>query len=354
VSENTSSSTISSGRIWKRVVLWTALFLCLVPLAGYRWLMLYANKNGPAGPAEQVVIEIPKGTSVQGIGKILGDAGIIYDDVRFMLLARLQGKATRLRAGEFQLPIGKNPLEILDLLITAKPFHYSITVPEGLRGEEIGAIFAAEGWCDQYVFLELMEDPEFIDELGLTGIASLEGYLYPDTYFLTRETRGAKSIIVILVNRFKEVWGEIISDIQGQTPDQRETVILASIVEKETGDAAERPLIASVFLNRLAKGMKLQSDPTVVYGSGDFNGPITKAHLKSSNPYNTYVIPALPAGPIASPGRAALEAVLHPAKADYLYFVSKNDGTHYFSRNLREHIIAVNKYQRKNSEKDSK
>ena len=354
MSENTHSSTISSGRIWKRVVLWTALFLCLMPLVCYYWLMLYANNNGPAGSEDQVVVEIPKGTSVQGIGKILGEAGVIRDDMRFMLLARLRGVATKLRAGEFQLPIGKNPSEILELLVTAKPYHYSITIPEGLRGEDIGAIFSAEGWCDQYVFLELMEDPELIAELGFAGVSSLEGYLYPDTYFLTREKRGAKSIIVMLVNRFKEVWGEVVSDMKDSIPDQRETVILASIVEKETGDAAERPLIASVFLNRLEKGMKLQSDPTVVYGSGNFNGPITKSDLKSSNPYNTYVIPALPAGPIASPGRAAIEAVLHPAEAEYLYFVSKNDGTHYFSKNLREHINAVNKYQRKNREKDSK
>ncbi|WP_234981199.1 endolytic transglycosylase MltG [Desulfopila aestuarii] len=354
MSENTHSSTISSGRIWKRVVLWTALFLCLMPLACYYWLMLYANNNGPAGSEDQVVVEIPKGTSVQGIGKILGEAGVIRDDMRFMLLARLRGVATKLRAGEFQLPIGKNPSEILELLVTAKPYHYSITIPEGLRGEDIGAIFSAEGWCDQYVFLELIEDPELIAELGFAGVSSLEGYLYPDTYFLTREKRGAKSIIVMLVNRFKEVWGEVVSDMKDSIPDQRETVILASIVEKETGDATERPLIASVFLNRLEKGMKLQSDPTVVYGSGNFNGPITKSDLKSSNPYNTYVIPALPAGPIASPGRAAIEAVLHPAEVEYLYFVSKNDGTHYFSKNLREHINAVNKYQRKNREKDSK
>ncbi|SHO50156.1 UPF0755 protein [Desulfopila aestuarii DSM 18488] len=316
--------------------------------------MLYANNNGPAGSEDQVVVEIPKGTSVQGIGKILGEAGVIRDDMRFMLLARLRGVATKLRAGEFQLPIGKNPSEILELLVTAKPYHYSITIPEGLRGEDIGAIFSAEGWCDQYVFLELIEDPELIAELGFAGVSSLEGYLYPDTYFLTREKRGAKSIIVMLVNRFKEVWGEVVSDMKDSIPDQRETVILASIVEKETGDATERPLIASVFLNRLEKGMKLQSDPTVVYGSGNFNGPITKSDLKSSNPYNTYVIPALPAGPIASPGRAAIEAVLHPAEVEYLYFVSKNDGTHYFSKNLREHINAVNKYQRKNREKDSK
>jgi len=354
VLENIPSSTISSGRIWKRVVLWTALFLCLALLAVYGWLMLYANENGPAGSTAQVVVEIPKGTSVQGIGRILGDAGVIQDDIRFMLLARLQGVAAKLRAGEFQLPIGSKPLEILDLLITAKPFHYTITIPEGLRAEEIGAIFAAEGWCDQYVFLELMEDLELIDELGLAGISSLEGYLYPDTYFLTRETRGAKAIIVMLVNRFKDVWGEVVKDMRDQLPDQRETVILASIVEKETGDATERPLIASVFLNRLQKGMKLQSDPTVVYGSGNFRGPITKTDLKSTNPYNTYVIPALPAGPIASPGKAALLAVLHPAEADFLYFVSKNDGTHYFSKDLREHINAVNKYQRKNGEKDGK
>jgi len=352
VSEIETPSTSVLQRIWKRVALWATLFLCLAPLAAYGWLMSYARNNGPAVETQQVVVDIPKGSSVRDIGKILGKAGVIRNDIRFLLLATWEGVATKLRAGEFQLPTGNTPLEILDLLVTAKPFHYSITIPEGLRGEQIAAIFAEQGWCDPDVFQSLMTDTGLIEELGLDGIPSLEGYLYPDTYFLTKDMRGAKRILAMLVRRFHQVWDEITHDMV-EVPNQRDTVILASIVEKETGASAERPLIASVFHNRLRKGMRLQSDPTVMYGTGDFLGPITKTQLQTPTPYNTYVIPALPAGPIASPGKAALLAVLHPAQAEYLYFVSKNDGTHYFSKNLREHINAVNKYQRQKDNKNS-
>lgn len=327
------------------------LVLCLIPLALYGWLMQYGHGRSPVDGPERVVVEIPKGSSVRQIGRILGDSGLIDDDFRFLLLARWEKVATRLRAGEFQLPYGKTPIEILHLLATAKPYHYAITVPEGLRGTQIAEIFAANGWCDPTVFQRLMTDSQLLTDLGLGAVPSVEGYLYPDTYFLTRDMRGARTIITLLVRRFQQVWSEITRDLD-ELPDERETVILASIVEKETGAAAERPLIASVFMNRLRTGMKLQSDPTVMYGSGDFVGPITKAQLQAATPYNTYVIPALPTGPIANPGKDALLAVLHPARADYLYFVSKNDGTHYFSTTLREHINAVNTYQRPKGHSD--
>jgi len=317
------------------------------------WLLQYGYGRGGEQASSSVVVDIPQGTSVRGISRILGEAGVIDDDIRFMLLARWQGVATRLRAGEFELPLGKTPLEVLDILIRVKPYQRSITIPEGLRGEEIAELFAREGWCDPYVFAELLLDEDFIRELGLEDVSSLEGYLFPDTYFLTKEMRGSKNIITMQVNRFHQVWGEIVRDLEKE-PDRKETVILASIVEKETGDAAERPIIASVFHNRLRIGMKLQSDPTVVYGTGAFDAPITRTDLKTPTPYNTYVIPALPAGPIANPGRAAIEAVVHPAAGRYLYFVSKNDGTHHFSTNLREHNNAVNKYQRKNGDKSGK
>lgn len=329
MSEIDTTSPHPDGRIWKRVVLWTALFLCLGIGSAAGWLALYATSRVPGTQDGQVVVDIPRGTSLRGIGAILGEAGVIEADIRFLLLARWQGVASKLRAGEFLVPLGKTPLEVLEFLVTAKLHYYTITIPEGLRGDEIATLLASDGWCDPVVFQELMVDQDFIETLGLRGVQSLEGYLFPDTYFVTSDTRGAEAIITMMVKRFHEIWGEV-SGTMTTPPDQHKTVTLASIVEKETGDAAERPLIAAVFHNRLQKGMKLQSDPTVVYGSGDFNGPITKTHLSTPTPYNTYVIPALPAGPIASPGKAALQAVLHPAQAEYLYFVSKNDGTHHF------------------------
>lgn len=353
MSEFIESSPLKPGHFWKRVVLWTALFLCLGMLLTAGWLTSYGYSTGPDVAAESVVVDIPRGTSLRGISRILGEAEIIEDDIRFLILAKWQGVSSRLRAGEFRVPTGKTPLEVLALLVKAKPVQHVITIPEGLRAEEIAAIFAGDGWCDADIFQELMYDSDFIARLGLSGISSLEGYLYPDTYYLTRDIHGAERIITMQVKRFHDVWQELIDDLE-TTPDQLQTVILASIVEKETGDGAERPLIASVFHNRLKKGMRLQSDPTVVYGIDNFSGPITKTHLKTPTPYNTYVIPALPAGPIANPGQAALHAVLFPAEADYLYFVSKNDGTHQFSTNLREHNRAVQKYQRKKKSKNGK
>jgi UPF0755 protein len=352
VTEFTESSSSHPG-LWKRVVLWTALFLCLTILPAAAWLMLYGYSRGPVVENDSVVITIPKGTSVRGISEILGEAAIIRDDLRFVLLAKWQGVAAKLRAGEFQIPTGKTPLEVLELLVNARQVQHAITIPEGLRAEEIASIFAKEGWCDPYIFNELVLDGEFIAGLGLSGIRSLEGYLYPDTYYLTRDVHGAETVITLLVDRFHAVWGELTTDLK-EPPDRQKTVILASIVEKETGDAAERPLIASVFHNRLKQGMRLQSDPTVVYGLSKYSGTISKADLKSETPYNTYVIPALPAGPIANPGKAALQAVLNPSDDTYLYFVSKNDGTHQFSTNLKDHNLAVQKFQRKNDNRNGK
>lgn len=309
--------------------------------------MMYGYGKGPAAVAESAIIDIPKGTSVRGISKILAEAQIIRDDFRFVLLAKWQGVSSKLRAGEFQIPTGKTPIEVLDLLVKARLVQHAVTIPEGLSADEIAEIFASAGWCDPYVFQELIADTDFISSLGFSGIPNLEGYLYPDTYFLTQDLRGSEKIITLLVNRFQTVWRELVTNLDIE-PDQRETVILASIVEKETGDSSERPIIASVFLNRLKSGMRLQSDPTVIYGISNFSGPITKAHLKAQTPYNTYVIPALPAGPIGNPGKAALQAVLNPADGKYLYFVSKNNGTHHFSTNLKDHNNAVQKYQRNN------
>ncbi len=345
MSDFTESDFPNPGRNILRVVLWTTLFLCLVVFSAATWLLMYSFNQGPATGSTSVIIDIPKGTSVRGISKILGEGKVITDDIRFLLLAKLLGVSSKLQAGEFQLPTGRTPVEVLELLSNAKPVQHSVTIPEGLRADEIAELFANEGWCERDTFVELVKDSDFISRLNLPDVSSLEGYLYPDTYYLTRDIRGADKIITLLVQRFQTVWQELIVDLD-PPPDQKKTVILASIVEKETGASSERPLIASVFHNRLKIGMRLQSDPTVVYGVDSYNGTITKTHLRTPTPYNTYVIGGLPVGPIANPGKAALDAVIHPATTKYLYFVSKNDGTHQFSANLRDHNRAVQKFQR--------
>jgi UPF0755 protein len=306
------------------------------------WIYSYSRTSGTA-TQEEVVVTIPQGSSFRQITTILADAGLIREDVRFALIARYLGLSANVQAGEFLLKAQQKPVDLLRALINAKPVQHPVTIVEGLTAKEIAAVFAREGWCTESDFLALVHNHDFIHSLGLKNIKSLEGYLYPDTYYLTSIPKfSAEKIVTIMVQRFFQVWDDLGADRE----NMHDTVILASIVEKETGDASERTRIASVFANRLNKGMKLQSDPTVIYGIENFNGNITRDDLKRKSPYNTYVIFGLPAGPICNPGKAALYAVLHPADENYLYFVSKNDGTHHFSVSLKEHNRAVYKYQR--------
>lgn len=331
-----------SNRVLRRV-----LFLLLAPpvaLAG--WLASYSLQSGPKQEAQFVVVEIPPGSGIRQIQKILARDGLIDDDIRFLILAKLLGLARSLPAGEFRLDSGNRPGEVLRQLATARPVEHVITIPEGLRISEIADIFAAGAWCNRQEFIDLTHDPAFIQSLGFESVKSLEGYLYPDTYHLTRNVKDTRTLISMQVERFFQVWSTLPQD-SGQSLSRHEIVTLASVVEKETADAGERPLIAGVFLNRLKSGMRLQSDPTVIYGLPQFSGKLTKSDLKTDHPHNTYLVPALPAGPICNPGHAALAAVLTPAKSDFFYFVSKNDGSHSFSRNLSEHNQAVREYQMK-------
>ncbi|MFT5700674.1 MAG: UPF0755 protein [Desulforhopalus sp.] len=347
---------LSFFSILRRIVLVTILLLVFVSTGLYIYYKAYVNSPGPVEIGQEisnVVVTIPKGSSVKAIAEILGVQGIIHNDVRFLILAKFSGYSTKLQAGEFLLPLGKKPIEILQLLSSAEAVTYSITIPEGLSAVEIAKLFSKDGWCDEKKFIELVHDPEYIKIFGLTTGQSLEGFLFPDTYLLTRNIYGADKVVNILLDRFKKVWSDEIAGIT-PTPDVDKTVTLASIVEKETAAPSERPLIAGVFHNRLLRGMRLQSDPTVVYGVADYDGVITKKHLRTSTPYNTYTLPGLPVGPICNPGRDAIAAVLHPMASSNLYFVSKNDGTHQFSANLADHNRAVRKYQRKKKVKKGK
>ncbi len=361
------------------------LYLALGVVAGLAllvvWLSLYALRPGPGGgeglgqgdrPLETRVVQISRGSSMVEIARQLAAAGLVHEDRRFLLLAILSGRSGRLPAGEFLLDRGQRPLDLLAQLAVARPIQHQVTIPEGLTAAEIGAIFAAKGWCDRRSFANLVTDRRFIASLGYPELRSLEGYLYPDSYLFTRDNARAEKIIARLVGRFTTVWAELAAEravepsvgpeaepaVDAAEPavevDREETVILASIVEKEAAVAAERPLIAGVFHNRLRLGMRLQSDPTAVYGLVDFSGPITRRHLQTPGPYNTYTRAGLPIGPICNPGRDSLRAVLFPAETDSLYFVAQNDGSHHFSASLAEHNRAVQKYQRKKSPKEGK
>lgn len=347
------STPEDSDLLKKRVARRVALFFfgCLMLATG--WLALYAFSSGPEVVDKSIIVNIPKGTSLRGIAAVLAASGVVKEDIRFALLAKIMGYSGQLRAGEFKLTAGKSPLQVLRQLASAQPVRHEVTIPEGLRIKEIGHIFAEGGWCDEGRFLKLAHDKTFLAGLGFGKLESLEGYLFPDTYHLTRDIHGEEELIILMTKRFREVWGQV-AHLPDSTAKIHEVVILASIVEKESARPEERPVIAGVFNNRLKKGMRLQSDPTVIYGIEDFAGNITKKHLQTPTVYNTYTISGLPAGPISNPGKAALQAALNPARTEYLFFVGKNDGTHQFSRTLEEHNQAVLKYQRKKSVKSGK
>ena len=327
-----------------RRVLLIALALFTVFTGGLGlWYVSYLRT--PAEGTGAVVVTIPRGIGVRGIGALLAANGVLKNDSRYLLFVSLSGNSTKLKAGEYSIPRGLTPPEVLRLLVDGTTLRHHITVPEGLDASQVADIFARDGWIRKERFLELSRDPPFIGELGLE-VSSLEGYLFPETYTLVRNEVDEKIVLKAMVDHFRRIWSELDVPDRVHGLSRHQLVILASIVEKETGAAEERPLIARVFLNRLERRMRLQSDPTVIYGIADFNGTLTKRDLRRETPYNTYVIPALPVGPICNPGRAALEAVVHPDESKALYFVSRNDGTHIFSTNLQDHNRAVQQYQR--------
>jgi UPF0755 protein len=222
---------------------------------------------------------------------------------------------------------------------------HPVTIPEGFTRDQIADVLAAKGLADKKRFLELTEDKALLRQYGISG-PSLEGYLFPDTYHFSRGTP-TLAVLDTMVKRFRQAVAPFMEKTQGTGMKFEDVVTLASIVEKETGRPEERPLIASVFLNRLRLGMRLESDPTVIYGMENFDGDLKKKDLTEKTPYNTYIIYGLTPGPIANPGLESIKAVIDPARTDYLYFVSRNDGSHHFSRTLAEHNRAVGIYQKK-------
>ncbi|PIE56386.1 MAG: hypothetical protein CSA34_04720 [Desulfobulbus propionicus] len=314
------------------------LFLACAVAAG--WLYWYVITPSPG--SGEVTVTIPKGAGVRQIGQLLDKAGLLHYDLRFLVLVKWTDSATRLQAGEFQIARGLPPGEVLEHLRSGMTVQHPVIIPEGLTLVEIAEAFSAQGWGRKARFIALARDPAFLHDHGLEE-RSAEGYLFPDTYALARGEADEAGILGRMIARFFQVWKTL--EPEEATISRHEVVTLASIVEKETGAAMERPMIAAVFFNRLHLGMRLQSDPTVTYGVAGSTGRLTRKDLQRPTPYNTYVIKGLPPGPICNPGRASLQAVLQPDVTNALYFVSKNDGTHHFSRTLKEHNQMVRKYQ---------
>ncbi|NOT28357.1 MAG: endolytic transglycosylase MltG [Acidobacteria bacterium] len=292
-------------------------------------------------------IDIPSGSGPAAIGRRLVEAGIVRDAWTFRTALWWSGRARELKAGEYQFVGPLSAIDVVLKLVRGEVFARRLTFPEGLTIAEMAEVFETRGFGTAAQFLDAASDASAIRELDPSS-RNLEGYLFPETYALPRGTPAAR-LVGMMVERFQAVFDERLRALakeQGLTI--REVVTLASLVEKETGQPSERPLVAGVYRNRLKVGMGLQADPTVVYAlrlAGRYDGNIRRQDLALDSPYNTYRYPGLPPGPIAAPGAESLKAALMPADVDYLYFVSRNDGSHAFARTLSEHNRNVREFQ---------
>lgn len=332
----------------RRFLLLAVLVLVVCAAGAAAWTItgrLASPFKAYAGPEQ--FVEVTPGSTSQAIGRRLVEEGIVCDTLTFRIALWQSGAARQLRAGEYRFDRPMTPREVIDTIASGAVFLLPITFPEGLSIREMARSYEARGFGPAAAFADAARRTALIADLDPSA-ADLEGYLFPDTYRLARRT-SADQLAAQMVARFRAVFTPaLVEEAASKGLSVRQAVTLASLVEKETARPDERPIVAAVYLRRLAIGMGLQSDPTVIYAlerAGRYRGNLTKEHLRLDSPYNTYRHAGLPPGPIAAPGRLSLEAVLRPAVADYLYFVSRNDGSHAFARTLAEHNRNVQRYQ---------
>ncbi|MFP4561004.1 MAG: endolytic transglycosylase MltG [Thiohalorhabdus sp.] len=334
-------------RGWRRWLLVLVLAGVLAAAWGAWHLQEFATR--PLGPATEPLLEVPEGASFRTVVQRMKDKGWVDRPLEMRLLGRLFHVAPRIHAGEYRLTPDMTPLDVLEALTSGDVVLHSVSFPEGKTVRQFLERLRAKEALDFPTLPEGPGDPALLDMLNLDerGYESAEGWLFPETY---RFTRGTSATQILrrsherMLRVLEEEWANREEDLPYDEP--YEALVLASIVEKETAVPEERREIAGVFINRLRKGMRLQTDPTVIYGLGkEFDGDLRTRHLRDRTPYNTYRIDGLPPTPIANPGRAAIRAVCQPEDTDALYFVSRGDGTHVFSETLQEHNRAVRRYQ---------
>lgn len=349
------------------VFLLTGVGLAAAAYWGYRYALTYPDRP-LSSSTEKVKVVIPRGANFTRVTNLLADARLLENGAAFRVFANYKGVASKARAGTYTFSRDITPRKLLDILVHGVPAPtVKVTIPEGKNMLEVATLLSAKNIAPRDDLIKQMRNRRFLRRVGVPG-ATIEGFLFPDTYKFRAPTP-TQEVLEHMVRRHKGVYYALRRKYPSSLRKLRdalrwghfEITTLASIVEKETGQAHERPLIAGVFLNRLTfrsfSSRLLQTDPTIIYGCTvpevksaacqKFKGRIRRIHLNDQdNPYNTYAHPKLPPGPIANPGKAALEAVLNPKKSRYLYFVSRNDGTHKFSATEAEHERAVDKYQR--------
>lgn len=289
-------------------------------------------------------ISFPPGSGIRKLANELKAGGVIRSSWHFVLMTRLRGDAHRLKAGEYRFSDDMTPDVVLKKIVSGDVDYRKFTLPEGYSVYQAAELLEQKGYFRKDTFLAKCRDKELLTRLGISS-DSAEGYLYPATYNLSRGG-SEERLLEQMVGEFNKAYAAL-QEGQGERQLSRhEIVTMASIIEKEAVSADEKPLISSVFYNRLRIGMPLQSDPTAVYGVRAFSGKVSKADIQRPSPYNTYLNKGLPSGPIGNPGKDAILAAMNPAKTDFLYFVARQDGTHQFSLNLGEHNRAVVRYLR--------
>lgn len=293
------------------------------------------------------VITIPKGAGFNQVLEILKENQLVDVPGRFRILAKYRDAFTKIKAGEFRVQTNWTPDQMLNHLIEGRSQLHRVTIPEGLTFDQVVLRLEKAGLGKTETFQELKDDLRLRQIVDISPVVpSLEGFIFPETYFFSK-VDSEFDILKAMIEQFNQNYKQ--KDHERALAlglSAYETIVLASIIEKETGQENDRALISAVFHNRLKRKMRLESDPTVIYGIEEFDGNLTKKHLKTPTPYNTYTNFGLPPGPICNPGRAAIQSTLHPAEVPYLFFVAKGDGSSYFSSNLKSHNRAVQKYQK--------
>jgi UPF0755 protein len=331
----------------KKLLLALVAIIVLAVAAAAAWFVVSVERPYRGYAGEEQFVEIPAGTGSAAIGRRLEEAGVVRSAHAFRLAAWSRGAGHRLQAGEYRFDAPMSAKDVVEKIARGDVYLLTITFREGLTIRQKAEIFEARGFGTAAEFAEAARNAALIHDLD-PAARDLEGYLFPDTYALPRRTT-AEQLVQRMVTGFRRALSDETREraaARGLTV--RQLVTLASLVEKETGKPEERELVSAVFSNRLRIGMGMQADPTVIYALellGQYDGNLTRQNLRVDHPYNTYVYAGLPPGPIAAPGRASLEAAANPADVPYLYFVSRNDGSHVFSRTYEEHRRHVQTWQ---------
>ena len=321
------------------------VFLVAVSLLAAAGMAFWSHVPIIGTDSQPIEFEVKAGSGVRGSTQQIAAAGVPVNPALLALLARLTGKSSRLKAGNYELKPGTTPLALIGQLVRGEFAQESLAIIEGWTFKQMRQAIAAHPALKHDT--ANLSDKELLEKIT-TEYTRPEGLFAPDTYLFAKgvsDLQIYKQAHALMLKRLNDEWARRNPAVPYKNP--YEALIMASIVEKETGQKSERDLVAAVFVNRLKKGMLLQTDPTVIYGMGDkFQGNIRKRDLETDTPYNTYTRAGLPPTPISLPGTASLAAALNPAKSDALYFVSRGNGTSEFNTNLNDHIRAVNKYQR--------